>query len=99
MLKIGHTMTIVSSIVPTGSEYELKRLIKRICLLPHDYHLSYKEAVVRSGFEQPSLKLAGERLRWTGHVLRAEEPVLREVLTFVPEGGSRGRGHPPTEIL
>ena len=70
------------------------RLIKRICLLPHDYHLSYEEAVVRSGVERPSLKLARERLRWTGHALRAEEPVLREVLTFVPEGGSRGRGRP-----
>ena len=63
-------------------------------LLPHDYHLSYEEAVVRSGVERPSLKLARERLRWTGHTLRAEEPVLREVLTFVPEGGSRGRGRP-----
>ena len=70
------------------------RLIKRICLLPHDYHLSYEEAVVRSGVERPSLKLTRERLRWTGHVLRAEEPVLREVLSFVPEGGSRGRGRP-----
>ena len=69
-------------------------LIKRTCLLPCDYHLSYEEAVIRSGVERPSLKLTRERLRWTGHVLRADEVVLREVLTFTPEGGNSGRGRP-----
>ena len=35
-----------------------------------------------------------ERLRWTGHVLRCDDVVLYEVLTFTPEGGTRGRGRP-----
>ena len=70
------------------------RLVKRICFLPHDYHLSYEEAVQRIGVERPSHHLARERLRWTGHVLRSDDRVLYEVLTFVPEGGKRGRGRP-----
>ena len=44
--------------------------------------------------ERPSLCLRRERLRWIGHVMRQDEPVLLEVLTFSPEGGSRGRGRP-----
>ena len=52
------------------------RLVKRILLLPHDFHLSYEEAETRSGVERPSRGLDRERLRWTGHVLRREEQVL-----------------------
>ena len=70
------------------------RLVKRVCLLPFDYHLSYEEAQKRVGVERPSLHLSRERLRWTGHILRSEERVLSEVLTFVPSGGKRGRGRP-----
>ena len=65
-----------------------------MCLLPFDYHLSYEEAQKRVGVERPSLHLSRERLRWTGHILRSEERVLSEVLTFVPSGGKRGRGRP-----
>ena len=65
-----------------------------MCLLPFDYHLSYEEAQERVGVERPSQRLARERLRWTGHVLRSEEQVLMEVLTFVPDGGKRRRGRP-----
>ena len=49
---------------------------------------------MRSGVARPSLKLARERLRWTGHVLHTDEAVLREFLTFAPEGGNCGRGRP-----
>ena len=70
------------------------RLVKRVLFLPHDYHLSYVEAERRIGIGRPSLQLAKERLRWTGHVLRSEDKVLYEVLMFVPEGGRRGRGRP-----
>ena len=44
--------------------------------------------------ERPSIRLAIERLRWTGHVLRSEDKVLYEVLMFTPENGNRGRGRP-----
>ena len=70
------------------------RLVKRVCFLSHDYHLSYEEAEQRVGVERPSHRLARERLRWIGHVLRSDERVLYEVLLFVPEGGQRGRGRP-----
>ena len=40
------------------------------------------------------MRLAKDRLRWTGHALRSEEKVLSEVLLFVPEGGRRDRGRP-----
>ena len=70
------------------------RLVKRILHLPHDFHLSYVEAENRTGVKRPSLRLAKERLRWTGHVLRSDEKVLSEVLMFVPDGGRRGRGRP-----
>ena len=62
------------------------RLVKRILHLPHDYHMSYVEAENRIGVERPSLRLAKERLRWSGHALRSE--VLSEVVTFVPESGN-----------
>ena len=75
------------------------RLVKRILLLPHDFHLSYEEAETRIGVERPSRRLDRERLRWTGHVLRREELVLYEVLIFVPEGGSRGRGRPRLRFI
>ena len=63
-------------------------------MLPFDYNLSYEEAQQRVGVQQPSLHLSRERLRWTGHILRSEERVLSEVLTFVPSGGKGGRGRP-----
>jgi len=66
------------------------RLVKRICFLLHDYHLSYEEAVERVGVERPSHRLSKERLQWTGHVLRSGNRVFFEVLTFIPEGGQRG---------
>ena len=65
------------------------RLVKRILHLPHDFHLSYVEAENRTGVKRPSLRLAKERLRWTGHVLRSDEKVLSEVLMFVPDGVRR----------
>ena len=68
------------------------RLVKRILHLPHDFHLSYIEAETRTGVKRPSLRLAKERLRWTGHALRSDDKVLSEVLLFIPEGGRRGRG-------
>ena len=70
------------------------RLVKRILHLPHDFHLSYVEAENRTGVRRPSLRLAEERLRWTGHALRSDDQILSEVLSFVPEGGQRGRGRP-----
>ena len=70
------------------------RLVKRILRLPHNYHLSYQEAFIRTGVERPSLRLKKHCLSWIGHVLRSEEPVLKEVLLFIPEGGKRGRGRP-----
>jgi hypothetical protein len=62
--------------------------------LPHDFHLSYAAAEERLGVRRPSALLAKERLRWIGHVLRSDECILLEVLTFIPEGGARGRGRP-----
>ena len=70
------------------------RLAKRILHLRYDYHLSYEEAEEKLNIERPSIRLARERLRWTGHVLRSEDTVLQEVLTYVPEGGARRRGRP-----
>ena len=35
-----------------------------------------------------------EMLRWIGHVLRSNECILQEVLTFIPEGDARGQGRP-----
>ena len=40
------------------------------------------------------MRLAKERLRWTGHALRSDDKVLSEVLLFIPEGGRCGRGRP-----
>ena len=70
------------------------RLAKRVLQLRYDYHLSYVEAEQRLGVERPSLQLEKNRLRWIGHALRSEDDVLREVLSFVPEGGMRRRGRP-----
>ena len=70
------------------------RLAKRVMRLPHNFHLSYTAAEERLGVKRPSTLLAKERLRWIGHALRSDDTVLLEVLTFVPEGGSRGRGRP-----
>ena len=70
------------------------RLAKRIMHMRFDYHLSYAEAEERLGVVRPSLRLAKERLRWVGHVLRSEDSVLREVIHFVPTGGARGRERP-----
>ena len=70
------------------------RLTKRVLQMRYDYHLSYNEAEQRLGVERPSQQLARNRLRWTGHALRSEDIVLREVLTFAPEGGVRRRGRP-----
>ena len=70
------------------------RLVKRILHLPHNFHLSYADAERLTGVACPSLRLAKERLRWTGHALRSDDKVLSEVLTFIPEGGRRGRGRP-----
>ena len=69
-------------------------LAKRVMRLPHDFHLSYAVAEERLGVRRPSAVLAKERLRWIGHVLRSDETILLEVLTFIPEGGARGRGRP-----
>lgn len=68
------------------------RLAKRIMHLRFDYHLSYDEAEERLGVSRPSVRLAKERMRWVGHVLRSEDSVLREVLHFIPTGGAHGRG-------
>ena len=70
------------------------RLAKRVMRLPHDFHLSYTVAEERLGVKRPSTLLAKERLRWIGHALRSDDTVLLEVLTYVPEGGARGRGRP-----
>ena len=70
------------------------RLAKRILHLRYDYHLSYQEAEDRLGIQRPSVRLTQDRLRWTGHMLRSEDSVLREALEFVPTGGARGRGRP-----
>ena len=70
------------------------RLAKRVMHLRYDYHLSYVEAEEKLGIRRPSYRLMSERLSWVGHVLRSEDSVLREVLTFVPAGGARGRGRP-----
>ena len=70
------------------------RLAKRILQLRYDYHLSYEEAERRLGVERPSHHLARNRLRWIGHAFRSKDSVLREVLSFVPEGGARRRGRP-----
>ena len=69
-------------------------LAKRVMRLPYDFHLSYAVAEQRLGVERPSALLAKERLRWIGHVMRSDDIILREVLSFVPEGGARGRGRP-----
>ena len=69
-------------------------LAKRVMRLPHDFHLSYAVAEQRLGLKRPSVLLAKERLRWIGHVMRSDDVILREVLSFVPEGGARGRGRP-----
>ena len=70
------------------------RLVKRVCLLPFGYHLSYERAQKCVDVELPSQHVSRELLRWTGHVLRSNEQVLIEVLTFVPSSGKRGRGRP-----
>ena len=70
------------------------RLAKRVLHLRYDYHLSYQEAEDKLGIQRPSVRLARERLRWTGHMFRSQDEVLQEVLHFVPAGGERGRGRP-----
>ena len=70
------------------------RLAKRVLHLRYDHHLSYEVAEERLGIERPSARLARDRLRWTGHMLRSEDDVLREALLFTPTGGARGRGRP-----
>ena len=70
------------------------RLAKRVLHLRYDYHLSYEEAEQRLGIVRPSVRLTADRLRWTGHLLRSSDSILREVLVFVPAGGARGRGRP-----
>ena len=62
--------------------------------MPYDYHLSYEEAEDKLGIQRPAVRLTRERLRWTGHMLRSDDEVLRQVLDFVPEGGARGHGRP-----
>ena len=62
--------------------------------LKYDYHLSYVEAERLLGVKQPPTRLALERLRWTGHMLRSKDTVLFEAATFIPPGGLRGRGWP-----
>ena len=62
--------------------------------LRYYHHLSYVEAEEQLGVQRPSHRLRSERLRWAYHALRSEDLVLREVLSFVPEGGARGRGRP-----
>ena len=75
------------------------RLAKRVMHLPHDNHLSNVEAEERLGVVRPSFHLTRERLRWTGHALRSDDAVLREVLLFIPEGGARGRGRPQRRYI
>ena len=70
------------------------RLAKRVLHLKYDFHLSYEEAERRLGVERPSSILARNRLRWTGHMLRSEDKVLCEMLSYVPENGRRSRGRP-----
>ena len=70
------------------------RLAKRVHHLEYDYHLSYEVAERRLGVQRPSVILSRNHLRWTGHMLRSEDTVLREVLNFVPEKGKRSRGRP-----
>ena len=60
----------------------------------YDYHLSYEEAEQRLGVKRPSQQLTHNRLHSIGHALRSEDIVLREVLTFLPEGGARRRSRP-----
>lgn len=69
-------------------------LAKRVMRLPHDFHLAYAVAEERLGVHRPSVLLGKERVRWIGHVMSSEDVILREVLMFIPEGGSRGRGRP-----
>ena len=69
-------------------------LAKRVMRLPHDFHLAYAVAEQRLGVHRPSILLGKERVRWIGHVMRSEDAILREVLSFIPEGGARGRGRP-----
>ena len=70
------------------------RLAKRDIHLKYDFHLSCEEAEIRLGVEQPSTILSRNPLRWTGHMLRSEDIVLREILSYVPENGRRSRGRP-----
>ena len=70
------------------------RLAKRVLHLKYDFHLSYEVAERRLGVQRPSTILSRNRLRWTGHMLRSEDTVLREVLDYVPEEGRRSRGRP-----
>ena len=65
------------------------KLAKRVTGLSFDFHLSYVEAERRLGVSRPSISLAIERLRWTGHMLRSEE-----IATFFPPGGRCRRGRP-----
>ena len=52
------------------------QLAKRVMQLRFDYHLSYAEAEKRLGVDRPSVQLARNRLRWTGHALRSNDTVF-----------------------
>ena len=56
------------------------RLAKRVMHLKYDYYLSYVEAERQLGVKRPSTRLALERLRWTGQMLRSEDTVLPKSL-------------------
>ena len=70
------------------------QLAKRVMQLRFDYHLSYEEAEKRLGVDRPSVQLAKNLLCWSGHALRSNETVLKEVLMFKSDEGARGRGRP-----
>ena len=62
--------------------------------LKYDFHISCEKAERRLGVKRPSTILSRNCLRWTGHMLRSEDKVLREVLCYVPENGRRSRERP-----
>ena len=63
-------------------------------IINSNVNISNEEAQIRVDVERPSIHLSRESLRWTWHILRSEDRVLSEVLTFVPSGGKRGWGRP-----
>ena len=57
--------------------------------LPHNHHLAYVVAERALGVQCPSKRdFVGSGLHCSN------DSVLTEVLTFIPEGGARGRGRP-----